>query len=556
MSANTTLAIRIASIFDNKGLKGAQKGVKDLQGTVKKLAGAAGIGLSTAAVINFGKAAAKAFIADEKAASRLAMSVKNLGLGFETVRIEKFISGLSEASGVTDDVLRPSMQKLLQTTNSVAKSQELLTQALDISRGSGIDYETVVSDLTAAYLGQTKGLTKYSLGLTKAELKTMSFAEIQAKLTDEFKGANAQYLTTYAGKMELLNTAAGEAQETIGKGLVDALSLLAGQGNTVQPLADSMADFSVYVSDAIVGVAVLVDKLKKIPGMGESNAVSKGSFAMFPSLASLAILKKGLDYVSKTGAEYQALTNPITQGYLGSMPVGIYPTAAELAKQKQMEKDRLKLEKERAALQKKANLEAKKKTALEKASQTLDLERIGIAAALKGQISETDRLSLKLQLALLDQNDAVATKLAAELEAAVTRQNALAAALKATPEAPNPYRNWKAPDMGVLGGLNAGVIAGANPSQVFPEKPIEVTPIEPPVFNVPKSAVDSLTQYGPLGGLAAGVIAGVNMQPPSVTVVLDSKEITSIVTETQTNNTLSGSFGSLNRSGFKGAVAI
>jgi hypothetical protein len=238
------------------------------------------------------------------------------------------------------------------------------------------------------------------------------------------------------------------------------------------------------------------------------------------------------------------------------MPVGIYPTAAELAKQKQMEKDRLKLEKERAALQKKANLEAKKKTALEKASQTLDLERIGIAAALKGQISETDRLSLKLQLALLDQNDAVATKLAAELEAAVTRQNALAAALKATPEAPNPYRNWKAPDMGVLGGLNAGVIAGANPSQVFPEKPIEVTPIEPPVFNVPKSAVDSLTQYGPLGGLAAGVIAGVNMQPPSVTVVLDSKEITSIVTETQTNNTLSGSFGSLNRSGFKGAVAI
>jgi hypothetical protein len=557
MSANTTLAIRIASIFDNKGLKGAQKGVKDLQGTVKKLAGAAGIGLSTAAVINFGKAAAKAFIADEKAASRLAMSVKNLGLGFETVRIEKFISGLSEASGVTDDVLRPSMQKLLQTTNSVAKSQELLTQALDISRGSGVDYETVVSDLTAAYLGQTKGLTKYSLGLTKAELKTMSFAEIQAKLTDEFKGANAQYLTTYAGKMELLNTAAGEAQETIGKGLVDALSLLAGKGNTVQPLADSMADFSVYVSDAIVGVAVLVDKLKKIPGMGESNAVSKGSFAMFPSLASLAILKKGLDYVSKTGAEYQALTNPVTQGYLGSMPVGIYPTPAELAKQRQMEKDRLKLEKERAALQKKANTEAKKKAALDKASQTLDLEGIGIAAALKGKISETDRLSLELQKAVLAGNATLATQLSDQLEAAIKRNNELRQSLLTTPEAPNPFRNWKVPEMGPLGGLAAGVIAGVNPNQVYPEPVAPVAPVAPPSFNVPQYSADSLTQYGPLGGLAAGVIAGVNMQPPvSVTVTLDGKELTSIITDTQINDTLSGSFSSVNRSGFKGAVAI
>jgi len=97
MAANTSLAIRIATIFDNKGLKKADKGVKGLQSAVKKLAGAAGIGLSTAAVINFGKQAAKAFIADEKAASRLALAVKNLGLGFETPRIEEFISQLSKA---------------------------------------------------------------------------------------------------------------------------------------------------------------------------------------------------------------------------------------------------------------------------------------------------------------------------------------------------------------------------------------------------------------------------------------------------------------------------
>lgn len=76
----------------------------------------------------------------EKAASRLAISVKNLGLAFETPLIEEFISQLSRASGVTDNQLRPSIQKLLTTTGSVVKSTELLTQALDISAGSGVAY--------------------------------------------------------------------------------------------------------------------------------------------------------------------------------------------------------------------------------------------------------------------------------------------------------------------------------------------------------------------------------------------------------------------------------
>jgi hypothetical protein len=142
---------------------------------------------------------------------------------------------MANASGVTDDQLRPSLQRLLQTTGSVTKSTELLTQALDISRGSGVDYETVVNDLTMAYVGQTRGLRKYSLGLSQAELKTMSFADVQEKLTKQFSGANAQYLTTYAGKMGILSNAASEATENIGKGLVESLSLLGGDGNTIQP---------------------------------------------------------------------------------------------------------------------------------------------------------------------------------------------------------------------------------------------------------------------------------------------------------------------------------
>ncbi len=225
--------LRIPIIGEFKGKKAfdqAGKSTSTLEKGVKRLGGALAATFGAQQVLKFAKNAAKAFIEDEQAATRLAQSVKNLGLAFETPRIEEFISQLSRASGVTDDQLRPAMQKLLQTTGSVAKSTELLTQALDISRGSGVDYETVVNDLSLAYVGQTRGLKKYSLGLSQAELKTMSFADVQAKLADQFKGANSAYLETYAGKLSILSTAAGEASEIIGKSLVDSLSILAGDG--------------------------------------------------------------------------------------------------------------------------------------------------------------------------------------------------------------------------------------------------------------------------------------------------------------------------------------
>jgi hypothetical protein len=533
--------LRIPIIGEFKGKKAfsdANKATGTLEKGVKKLGATLAATFGAQQLLKFTKEAAKAFIEDEKAASQLATAVKNLGLAFETPRIERFISELSAASGVADDVLRPSMQKLLQVTGSVTNAQALLTQALDISRGSGVAYETVVQDLASAYVGQTRGLRKYNLGLTQAELKTMSFAQVQEKLAKSFSGANAAYLTTYAGKMELLNTAAGEAKETIGKGLVDALSLLSGKGNTVQPLADSMAEFSLYVSDAIVGVAVLIDRLNKIPGMGNQNAITKRSFAMFPSLASLGILKKGLDYVSKTGAEYQAMMNPVTQGYLGSMPIGIYPTPAEIAAQKKAEADAAKRQREIAAMQKKTLDTQKKQNALTKASKTLNLEAIGIEAALKGQISETDRLSLLLQKSILEGNANLATQLSDQLEAAIKRQNELRQLLMTTPEAPNPFRNWTLPqDLLTYTAASLGVSVAqlqntpVAPSSSFSDAQMELM-----------SAVNSYQRA--------------DQQAINIEVYLDGNAVTGAITESQVNQSLSGTFSDINRVAARGSVGI
>ena len=515
MSANSSLAIRIATIFDSKGLKSADKGVKGLQSSVKKLAGAAGLALSTAAVVNFGKKAAKAFIEDQKAASQLAVSVKNLGLAFETPRIEEFISNLSKASGVTDDVLRPSMQKLLQTTGSVTKSQELLTQALDISRGSGVDYNTVVEDLTKAYVGQTRGLDKYKLGLTKAELKTMKFADVQDKLAKQFSGANAAYLDTYAGKMEVLGTAAGEASEIIGKGLIDALMILSGD-TTVDELAVSMETLASNTANAVTEIA------KLIKGVANFGAESYGKVDNFADDIT--------DFMDNLfGFEERITRRNVGQArrFFGGGSGGPGFNVEEERTRRRIEADAAKRAKELAALQKKTLDTQKKSLALQKASKTLNLEAIGIEAALKGKISETDRISLLLQKAILEGNATLATQLSDKLEDAIKRQNELRLSLLATPKAPNPYEDWKIP------------VAGRFSPDMNVNDPTDFIPANPSF----KKNFPGMQPNDP----PAPVV--------NVKVVVGDKEVAAIVTEQQTSQSLSGSFVGVNRSGFKGAVA-
>jgi hypothetical protein len=520
--------LRIPIIGEFKGKKAfdqAGKSTTTLEKGVKKLGATLAATFGAQQLLKFAKNAAKAFIEDEQAATRLAQSVKNLGLAFETPRIEQFISQLSKASGVTDDQLRPSMQKLLQTTGSVAKSTELLTQALDISRGSGVDFETVVQDLSAAYVGQTRGLRKYSLGISQAELKTMSFADVQARLTKQFSGANAAYLETYAGKMQILSTAAGEAQETIGKGLVESLSLLAGEGNTIQPLANSMQDFATYVSDAIYGVAVLIDKMKAIPGM---DFLLKNQKLLRENLGSTGIIFRALDYLKTLGQ--QARPTAGAGGYPSSALGGTFIDPNDAARKK-AEAAAAKRAKELAALQKKTLDTQKKQNALTKAGKTLDLERIGITAALRNQVSETDRLSLNLQLALLDKNDAQATKLAGQLDAAVKRQNELAALLLATPKAPNPYENWKIPD---------DVQAWTAASLGVSVSSLGTTPV--PILSTFSDAEMELAMAVNAGQAAEAKL--INVQ-----VYLDNLEVGNAVRDASINQSLSGSFNSVNRAG-------
>jgi hypothetical protein len=546
--------LRIPIIGEFKGKKAfgdASKSTNALDKSVKRLGKSLAAVFGAQQLLKFAKNASKAFIEDEKAANRLATAVRNLGLEFETPRIERFISELSRATGVTDDQLRPAMQRLLQTTGSVTKAQELLTQATNIAAGSGIDYETVVSDLSAAYVGQTRGLRKYSLGVSVAELKTMKFAEVQERLNKQFSGANAEYLTTYAGKLQLISTAASEASETIGGALVESLVSVFAAGDTTK-FVSQIDTLATKIADTVAAVVFGFQKLYILT----SDRAILASFNPFDDYE-----KNALAAIEAAEKAAKLRRNAPSMGYLGSQPMGIYETSAQIAARKKAEADAAKRARELAAMQKKGLDTQKKQNALLKASKTLNLDAIGIEAALKGKISETDRLSLELQKAILAGNATLATQLSDQLEAAIKRNNELRLALLATPKAPNPFSEWSIPKLDFGGNMLGTPLPPSftppsyptpAPNPAGPQAYVPPTPTIPE-FNNPGDYL----RLGPLGGLAAGVIAGVNMQPPvNVTVTLDGKELTSIITDTQINDTLSGSFGSVNRSGFKGAVAI
>jgi hypothetical protein len=126
----------------------------------------------------------------------------------------------SLATGVADDQLRPAMQRLAVSTKSTEEAQKLLSLALDISKGSGKDLEQVATALARAHDGQETALGRLGVGLSAAELKTMSFTQIQQKLSDLYGGAASANAETFQGKIDRLKVGFDEAKESLGVALL------------------------------------------------------------------------------------------------------------------------------------------------------------------------------------------------------------------------------------------------------------------------------------------------------------------------------------------------
>jgi hypothetical protein len=528
----SNVIIRIASEFVGApAFKKAATATDKLTKSVKSLGKAFGIGLSVAAVTAFGKASVRAFAEDEAAAAKLAKVIDNLGIGFANVEIAKFINELETASGVLDDELRPAFQALITTTGSLANSQKLLGQAIDISRGSGIDLVTVAQDLANAYVGNTRGLLKYNLGLSKAELATMSFTEIQAKLNAQFSGSNAAYLDTYAGKLGALKVAGDNAKEAIGKGIVDSLATLAGDASITE-LASKITGIATGIADFIRGFAIGLRDLANMP-------VLKQLLALVQWLGKKLWNETGKVFVDAGAAQRLEQEKAQRKAEL----LTAKEKAAALAK---LEADAKKRALELAKITKKKTDEEKKAAALKKASSLFDMDQIQIIAALQGKITEEERNKLKLQLAILTENTSEASKLAGKVAEAQGLTKALVAYYSGISPAKSPFDSWISALLDAEA-IQKRVLALSLKNSVTPET---VTPEVQKALDVLKEI--SFTQ-GPGGDLSDYInLDGPNKGKPMVSPVIvnlnvDGRKLTDAITLEQNNNSLSGGSVSVNR---------
>jgi hypothetical protein len=235
-AGSRTLKLTILGDVDNlnKSLKAATADVDTFGDKMTKAGKVVGAALAAAAAaagayaIKIGIEGVKAAVADEKAQTQLALALENATGATKgaIAATEQFILQTSLATGVADDELRPALGRLARSTGDVTQAQDLLKTALDIATATGKPLETVANALGKAYDGNTASLGKLGIGLSSAELKTMSFTDVQGKLTDLFGGAAAANADTYSGRIARMQIAFDEAKETIGFALLPILEKL------------------------------------------------------------------------------------------------------------------------------------------------------------------------------------------------------------------------------------------------------------------------------------------------------------------------------------------
>jgi len=438
----SNVAINIAAEFTGKNaFKKAETSVDRLNKSTKQLSKTFARTFGTAAVLAFGKSSVKAFAEDDKAATSLGQTLKNLNLayGSNIGTVNGYISRLEAQTGVLDDELRPAMDRLLRATGSVGKSQELLNLALDVAAGTGKSVTQVSQSLQKAYLGQTQALGRLGVGLSKAELTSSSFEQIQQRLTELFAGQAAAAADTFAGQLDKLTIAANNAKETIGKGLYDAITALSGGGTTAA--TDNIDKLATGIADSLKNAGELIDKLDKLkPVLIAVGLVAAAAFLPLTTAIAGAIwlmgdLNKRLDEQSfRKGVIPKGMGNisMTVSGQVDNRVLTNQTKVTKLTKEQAAAQAKILKDKRLTAAIDKANL------ALGKGENVFDIEKIQFNAALINQAellgkatnatqvlqiaNDTARLNVKRSMLALE--EAIASKDEAAIIAATKKLNA------------------------------------------------------------------------------------------------------------------------------------
>ena len=336
-TGNRTLKLSILADVDDlkKKLGEADKAVESNSSKIADFGkkAAAAFAVAAAAAVAYGTKLAidgvKAAIEDEQAQLRLAAALKTAtGATDDQIKAtEAYILKTSLATGVADDQLRPAFQRLAVSTKDVNEAQRLLNLSLDIAKGRGLELETVANALGRAQDGNTTALGRLGLGLSKSELATLSFTEVQQKLSDLYGGAASANAETFQGKIDRLKVGFDEAKESLGFALLPFVERFIGFLNETG--IPTLNGFIAGLTGDAGLVAALDESQKGAASFGAVIKTVAGIISGFITfireaiglLVEFANQAIRITNLIKPGADIGYISNPsLTGGMLGQTP--------------------------------------------------------------------------------------------------------------------------------------------------------------------------------------------------------------------------------------------
>jgi hypothetical protein len=136
-------------------------------------------------------------------------------------------------------------------TGDLAKAQQLLSLAMDVSVGTGRDVFDVAERMAEGFTGVLTPLEELDYGLVQSIENGASFDDIMGSLAATFGGAVAKDAETAAGRFARMQVQMQQVQETIGYALLPIIEKLL-------PTLESLAVFIGDNTDLIIGIGVAV----------------------------------------------------------------------------------------------------------------------------------------------------------------------------------------------------------------------------------------------------------------------------------------------------------
>ena len=201
-------------------------------------------GKAVSAVSDLTKEMVKLGLEQDRLATRSKNLYKNLGLEKYQKEIAKTIEQQSIMTGMDDEELLSSYNKLLAVTKDRTQATKLLALAQDMAAGSGENLESSTTSITNALMGQTRGLKQFGIDIEEDIFKATTFAGqikmLEQEINKLYAGAAGEAGKSPAGIFAGFETAIENVKEMFGEELIESLApTLKSITDTINELATS-----------------------------------------------------------------------------------------------------------------------------------------------------------------------------------------------------------------------------------------------------------------------------------------------------------------------------